>query len=440
MEKPIVAVVGRPNVGKSTFFNKIAGRKISIVENKPGVTRDRLYADVEWQSYRFTVIDTGGLELKSDDEMWSHIARQAEVAIETAQVIVFMCDAKSGITASDYDVAAKLRHSRKPVILAVNKLDVYDPVKLSEFYALGLGEPVGISAEQSQGLGDLLDEICSHFDKATEDDAGEDSVKIAIVGKPNAGKSSLTNKLLGFERTIVSDIAGTTRDSIDTPVEFGGKKYTIIDTAGIRKKRSVEENVEYYSVIRAFASVRRADVVLCVIDAEQGITEQDVKICGYAHEQGKPTLIIMNKWDLVEKDTHTVNKFNDRLKADLAFMSYFKALYVSAKTGQRVEKIFSLVNEVLEHSRFRVTTGTLNDLISDTIRTQEPPSKNGKRLKIFYCVQDGICPPTFVFFVNDDELMHFSYKRFLENSLRKAFDFSGTPIRLIVRKREKEDK
>ena len=438
MAKPIVAVVGRPNVGKSTFFNKVAGRKISIVQDCPGITRDRIYADASWLDYNFTIIDTGGLELKSDDEMWSHIKKQAEVAIETAQVIIFMCDAKSGITASDYDVADKLRHSRKPVVLAVNKLDRYDPVKLSEFYSLGLGEPFGISAEQSQGLGDLLDEVCSYFDKE-EAVPDENDIKIAIVGKPNAGKSSLANRLLGFERTIVSDVAGTTRDSVDTTIERDGKRYTLIDTAGIRRKRSVEEDVEYYSVIRAFASIRRADVVLCVIDAEQGITEQDVKICGYAHEQGKPTLIIMNKWDLIEKDTHTINKFNDKLKADLAFMSYFKSLYISAKTGQRTEKIFGLIDEVLEHARFRVTTGTLNDIVSDCIRTQEPPSKNGRRLKIYYTVQDGVCPPTFIFFVNDEELMHFSYKRFLENSLRDAFDFSGTPIRLFVRKREKEE-
>lgn len=438
MAKPIVAVVGRPNVGKSTFFNKIAGRKISIVENRPGITRDRVYADVEWLDNRFTLIDTGGLELKSEDEMWSHIRRQADVAIETADVIIFMVDSKSGLTASDYDVADMLRHSRKPIVLAVNKLDNYDPVKLSEFYSLGLGEPFGISAEQSQGLGDLLDEVCGHF-KESGGAEEDDSVKIAIVGKPNAGKSSLTNRLLGFERTIVSDIAGTTRDAIDTPVEYNGKKYTVIDTAGIRRKRSVEENVEYYSVVRALASVRRADVVLCVIDAEQGVTEQDVKICGYAHEQGKPTVIIMNKWDLIEKDTNTINKFNDKLKADLAFMDYFKSLYVSAKTGKRTEKIFALVDEVLEHARFRVTTGTLNDLVSDCVRTTEPPTKNGRRLKIYYCVQDGICPPTFVFFVNDEELMHFSYKRFLENSLRNAFDFSGTPIRLFVRRRDKED-
>jgi len=439
MAKPIVAIVGRPNVGKSTFFNKIAGRKISIVENKPGVTRDRVYADAEWLNHRFTLIDTGGLELKSSDEMWSHIKRQADVAIETADVIIFMCDSRSGLTTSDYDVADMLRHSGKPVVLAVNKLDSYDPSKLYEFYSLGLGEPFGISSEQSQGLGDLLDEVCSMFKNVEEEVEDEDTVKIAIVGKPNAGKSSLTNKLLGFERTIVSDIAGTTRDSIDTPVEYKGKKYTIIDTAGIRRKRSVDEDVEYYSVIRAFASVRRADVVFCVIDAEQGITEQDVKIIGYVHEQGKPSVIIMNKWDLIEKDSNTINKFNNKLKTDLAFMDYFKSVFISAKTGQRTEKLFALADEVLAHSRFRITTGTLNDFVSDCIRTTEPPTKNGRRLKIYYCVQDAVSPPTFIFFVNDEELMHFSYKRFLENNLRRAFDFSGTPIRLFVRKRDKEE-
>lgn len=440
MAKPIVAIVGRPNVGKSTFFNKLAGRKISIVENKPGITRDRIYADSEWLNHKFTLIDTGGLELKSTDEMWYHIKKQADVAIETADVIIFICDAKSGLTTSDYDVADMLRHSRKPVVLAVNKLDNYDPSKLYEFYSLGLGEPFGISAEQSQGIGDLLDEVCTHFEAAENEDEDEENIKIAIVGKPNAGKSSLANKLLGFERTIVSDVAGTTRDAVDTPLEYKGKKYTLIDTAGIRRKRSVDEDIEYYSVIRAFAAVRRADVVLCVVDAEQGLTEQDVKICGYVHEQGKPSIIIMNKWDLIEKDSNTINKFNNKLQTDLAFMDYFKSLYISAKTGQRTEKIFAIVDEVLEHSRFRVTTGTLNDLVSDCIRTTEPPTKNGRRLKIYYCVQDGVCPPTFIFFVNDEQLMHFSYKRFLENSLRKAFDFSGTPIRLFVRKRDKEDK
>ncbi len=439
MAKPIVAIVGRPNVGKSTLFNKIAGKRISIVENRPGITRDRLYADCEWLTKKFILIDTGGLELKSEDEMWSHIKKQADVAIETADVVVFVCDGKAGLTGSDYDVADMLRRSGKNVVLAVNKLDNYSPDLLYDFYCLGLGEPIGISAEQSQGIGDLLDEVCSFFDKEAEADDDVEDVKIAVVGKPNAGKSSLTNKLLGFERTIVSDMAGTTRDSVDTPLCYKGKNYTLIDTAGIRRKRSVEEDVEYYSVIRALASIRRADVVFCVIDASQGITEQDVKICGYAHEQGKPTVIVMNKWDLVEKDTGTINKFNDKLKCDLAFMDYFKSVYISAKTGQRTEKLFPLADEVLEHAKTRITTGTLNDFVADCVRTTEPPTKNGRRLKIYYAVQDGVCPPSFVFFVNDEELMHFSYKRFLENSLRRSFDFSGTPIRLFVRARNKDE-
>ena len=439
MAKPIVAIVGRPNVGKSTLFNKIAGRKISIVENRPGITRDRLYADCEWLTKKFILIDTGGLELKSEDEMWSHIKKQADVAIETADVIVFVCDGKAGLTGSDYDVADMLRRSGKPVVLAVNKLDNYSPDLLYDFYCLGLGEPIGVSAEQSQGIGDLLDEVCALFKSDAENEEEEEDVKIAVVGKPNAGKSSLTNKLLGYERTIVSSVAGTTRDSVDTKLCYNGKNYTLIDTAGIRRKRSVDEDVEYYSVIRALASIRRADVVFCVIDSAAGITEQDVKICGYAHEQGKPTVIVMNKWDLVEKDTNTINKFNEKLKCDLAFMDYFKAVYISAKTGQRTEKLFPLADEVLAHAKTRITTGTLNDFVADCVRTTEPPTTTGRRLKIYYAVQDGVCPPSFVFFVNDEELMHFSYKRFLENSLRRSFDFSGTPIRLFVRSRNKDE-
>ena len=437
MAKPIVAVVGRPNVGKSTFFNKMAGKKISIVQDKPGVTRDRVYADSEWRGKKFSLVDTGGLELKSEDEMWNHIKRQAELAIETADVIVFFLDAKSGLTASDYDVADKLRRSRRPVVLAVNKMDRYEPEKLLEFYELGLGEPHGISAEQSLGIGDLLDDVVSHFD-AAEAEEDPDAVKIAVVGKPNAGKSSLVNKLLGFDRTIVSDIAGTTRDAIDTPFEKNGKKYVLIDTAGIRRKRSVEEDVEYYSVVRALAAVRRADVCVAVIDAEQGLTEQDVKILGYVHEQGKPSVVVMNKWDLIVKDDKTVNKFEEKLKCDLAFMDYYKSVYVSAKTGQRVDKILAAAEESLAHARFRVTTGTLNDLISDSVRMNEPPTANGKRLKILYAVQAEIQPPTFVIFVNDASIMHFSYKRYLENCLRRAFDFSGTPVRLAIREQDRE--
>ncbi len=438
MSKPIVAVVGRPNVGKSTFFNKITGKKISIVENKPGVTRDRIYCDAEWCGKQFTLIDTGGIELKSQDEMWRHIKKQAEIAIDTADVIVFMCDVKGGLTASDEEVASMLRRSNKPIVLAVNKLDNYDESLLFDYYGLGLGEPFGISCEQGKGLGDLLDEVCSHFD-AQDNTEQSEYVKIAIVGKPNAGKSSLTNRLLGYDRTIVSGIAGTTRDSIDTPFELNGKKYMIIDTAGIRKKKAVNEDVEYYSVIRALASIRRADVCLCVIDSVEGLTEQDVKILGYIHEQGKPSVVVMNKWDAIEKDTFTIEKFKKKLDADLAFMDYYKSIFVSAKTGLRAEKIIKIAEEALENARRRLSTGTLNDLIGDAVRATEPPTKNGRRLKIYYSVQDGVEPPTFVMFVNNAELMHFSYKRFIENTLRTAVDFSGTPIRIFVRERS-EDK
>ena len=438
MSKPIVAVVGRPNVGKSTFFNKITGKKISIVENKPGVTRDRIYCDAEWCGKQFTLIDTGGIELKSQDEMWRHIKKQAEIAIDTADVIIFMCDVKGGLTASDEEVASMLRRSNKPIVLAVNKLDNYDESLLFDYYGLGLGEPFGISCEQGKGLGDLLDEVCSHFD-AQDNTEQSEYVKIAIVGKPNAGKSSLTNRLLGYDRTIVSGIAGTTRDSIDTPFELNGKKYMIIDTAGIRKKKAVNEDVEYYSVIRALASIRRADVCLCVIDSVEGLTEQDVKILGYIHEQGKPSVVVMNKWDAIEKDTFTIEKFKKKLDADLAFMDYYKSIFVSAKTGLRAEKIIKIAEEALENARRRLSTGTLNDLIGDAVRATEPPTKNGRRLKIYYSVQDGVEPPTFVMFVNNAELMHFSYKRFIENTLRTAVDFSGTPIRIFVRERS-EDK
>ncbi len=438
MAKPLVAIVGRPNVGKSTFFNKVVGKKISIVENFPGVTRDRLYADAEWCGQYFTLVDTGGLELKSTDEMWRHIQKQAEIAIETADVIILFTDAKTGLNASDEDVAMKLRKSGKPVVLAVNKLDTYVPEKLYEFYNLGLGEPFGISAEHGTGIGDLLDEVVSCFDRVgTKDD--DEYIKLAVVGKPNAGKSSFCNKILGFDRTIVSDIAGTTRDAIDTPFEYDGKKYMIIDTAGIRKKKSVEEDLEYYSVLRAFGAVRRADVCLIMIDATAGITEQDVKICGYVHEQGKPSIIVMNKWDLVEKDTNTINEFNKSLAEELKFMDYFRSIYVSAKTGQRTEKILDLASSILDNANRRISTGQLNDLILDCVRASEPPSINGRRLKINFCTQVAVTPPNFVFFVNDATLMHFSYKRYLENSIRRAYDFSGTPIKLTVREKDEDE-
>lgn len=437
MEKPLVALVGRPNVGKSTFFNKVVGKKISIVENFPGVTRDRLYADAEWCGNAFTLVDTGGLELKSTDQMWKHIQQQAEVAIDTANVIILFTDAKTGLNSSDEDVAMKLRKSGKPVVLAVNKLDNYSPDKLFEFYSLGLGEPFGISAEHGNGIADLLDEVCSYFDASSYEEES-DTIKLAVVGKPNAGKSSLCNKLLGFNRTIVSDIAGTTRDAIDTEFLYKDQNYTIIDTAGIRKKKAVEEDLEYYSVLRALGAIRRADVCIIMIDCSVGITEQDVKICGYVHEQGKPSVIVMNKWDLIEKDTNTINKFNVELNEALKFMDYIESIYVSAKTGLRTDKILDLANKVLQNSKRKVSTGQLNDLILDCVRANEPPSVNGKRLKIMYSTQIGVSPPSFALFVNDSSLMHFSYKRYLENCLRRAYDFSGTPIKLLTRESEDE--
>ncbi len=433
MANPLIAIVGRPNVGKSTFFNKVVGRKISITEDRPGVTRDRLYADSEWRGKVFTIVDTGGIELRSEDTMWTEIKKQADVAIDTAQVIIFFVDGREGLTTSDYDVADMLRRSKKPVILVVNKIDQYSEEKVFEFYSLGLGEPYPVSAEHGTGIGDVLDEAVSWFEKI--DAVEDDSVKIAVVGRPNAGKSSLVNRLLGFERSIVTDIAGTTRDAIDTKFTVNGKNYTIIDTAGIRKKSKVEDDVEYYSVMRAFDAVRRADVCLLVVDSATGITEQDTKIIGYVHEQGKPSVVVMNKWDLIEKDTHTINKFENKLKEDLKFMDYFKSIYISAKTGQRADKIISLIDEVCANSRLRIATGMLNDVISDAIRANEPPSYNGKRLKVYYASQVSVAPPTIVLFVNSGELMHFSYARFLENTLRKSFDFSGTPIKIFTREK-----
>ncbi len=428
---PLIAIVGRPNVGKSTFFNKVIGKKISITEDKPGVTRDRLYADSEWRGKIFSIVDTGGIEMRSEDTMWREIKKQAEVAVETAQVILFFVDGREGLTTSDYDVADMLRRSKKPVILVVNKIDNYSEDKIFEFYSLGLGEPYAVSAEHGTGIGDVLDEAVSWFEKVESKE--DDSIKIAVVGKPNAGKSSLVNRLLGFERSIVTNIAGTTRDAIDTALTYGGKNYTIIDTAGIRKKSKVEDEIEYYSQLRSYDAVRRADVCLLVVDSTEGLTEQDTKIIGFVHEQGKPSLIVMNKWDLVEKDTNTINKFEAKLKEDLKFMDYFKSLYISAKTGQRAEKIFALIDEVYAHSNFRVPTGTLNDLISDTVRANEPPSYNGRRMKVYYSSQVAVAPPTFVLKVNSADLMHFSYERFLENVIRKNFDFSGTPIKIYAR-------
>ena len=438
MSKPLVAIVGRPNVGKSTFFNRIVGQRISIVEDTPGVTRDRLYADAEWCGHSFTLIDTGGLEIKSEDVMWSHIRAQAQIAVETADVIVFMLDGKTGLTHEDYEVAAYLRKSRKPILLVVNKLDNNEQHLLYDFYELGLGEPIGISAGQAKGLGDVLDEIVKLTGKY-ETEEKEEALKIAVVGKPNAGKSSLVNKLLGYDRVIVTDIAGTTRDAIDTRIKIGDKEYILIDTAGIRRKRSVEEDLEQYSVMRSLGAVRRADVCLIVIDSSEELSEQDVKIAGYVHEQGKPSVVVMNKWDVVEKDTYTIEKYNRKLKEELKFMDYFIPTYVSAKTGKRVDNLIKLAERAYENASRRVSTGLLNDVLREAILTNEPPSKNGKRLKIYYVTEVSANPPTFVVFVNDDTLMHFSYRRYLENALRRSFDFEGTPIRLIIRNKNEKD-
>ena len=434
--KPVVAIVGRPNVGKSTFFNKVAGRKISITENRPGVTRDRITVDCEWRAKPFTLIDTGGIELKSDDTMWKEIAAQAKLAVELADVILFFTDGKEGLTSSDYDVADYLRRSKKPVVLVVNKVDDYSPEKLFEFYSLGLGEPYAVSSEHSRGIGDVLDTAVEFFPKGEGEE--DTSLKIAVVGKPNAGKSSLVNKILGQERTIVTPLAGTTRDAVDTRFEQGGKAYTIIDTAGIRRKRSVEDDVEYYSVLRAFDAVRRADVCLLVVDAGEGLTEQDVKIIGYVHEQGKPSVVVMNKWDTIEKDTHTIEKFEAKLRDDLKFMDYFKSVYISAKTGQRVDRILTLAEEAHAHANFRVPTGELNDLLMDAMRVSEPPSYQGRRLKMYFASQVAVRPPLFVLMVNDEKLLHFSYARYLENTIRSAYDFSGTPIRIQVRNNKEQ--
>ena len=439
MNKPIVAIVGRPNVGKSTFFNKVCGRRISIVKDTPGVTRDRIYADAEWCGRVFTLIDTGGIELKSDDVMFRHIRSQAETAIDIADVIVFMTDARDGLVSSDYDVAEILRQSRKPVVLIVNKMDNYKPEDAYDFYQLGLGEPYGISCEQAIGIGDALDAIVRYF-RADGEEEAENCLKIALVGRPNVGKSSLVNRILGSERVIVSDVAGTTRDAVDTPFEINGKKYVIIDTAGMRKKSSIEDDsVEDYSVMRSVWAISRADVVVTVLDATMPVADQDVRIAGYVIEEGKPGIVVVNKWDAVEKDAFTVNKYENEIKKQLAFMDYYVSLYVSAKSGLRVDKIISLAEKVYENASRRISTGTLNDVISDAVAATEPPSKSGRRLKIFYATQPDVCPPKFVFFVNDSSLVHFSYKRYLENSLRRAFDFSGTPIRLVFNNRKEED-
>lgn len=436
-KRPLVAVVGRPNVGKSSFFNKVVRRRLSIVDDMPGVTRDRIYADVDWCGHQFTLIDTGGIELKSEDQMWKHIREQAELAVEISDTILYIVDGKIGVTVDDLEVTSMLRRSNKKIILAVNKIDGPDDSAAYDFYSLGLGQPFAISAELGLGIGDLLDEIVSDFDK-TELIEDDEVLKIAVVGKPNSGKSSLVNKILGYDRTIVSNIAGTTRDAIDTSLEFNGQKLLLIDTAGIRRKTKVTEDVEYYSVLRSLAAIKRADVVLVVIDVEEMLSDQDIKICGMVHDEGKPSVLVMNKWDLIEKDTNTAHAFTSKVKLQLKYMDYFKPTYISALTGKRVNSVLKLALEVHQNASRHIATGLLNEIIGNAILSNEPPLKSGRKLKIYYAVQGGVCPPTFVFFVNDPELMHFSYQRYLENQIRNAFNFEGTPIKIVVRAKEEK--
>ena len=442
MAKPVVAVVGRPNVGKSTLFNKLIGQRLSIVENTPGVTRDRIYAECEWLGHSFMLVDTGGIEPQSDDVILSQMRRQAEVAIERASVIILVVDVRDGVTATDHDVAQMLLKSGKPVILCVNKCDgVGDvPAEFYEFYNLGLGDPIAVSSVHGHGTGDLLDEVLRYLPPEDEDDEEDDVIRVAVIGKPNVGKYSLINRMAGEERVIVSDIAGTTRDAVDTRVENEYGKFLFIDTAGIRRKSKVLDNIERYSVLRAFMAVDRADVAVIVIDATVGFTEQDSKVAGYAHEQGKACIVAVNKWDAVENKTDkTMKEFTDKLEKDFSFMSYVPFLFISAMTGQRVNKLYELIHVVAERNAFRATTGQLNDLLSVAVARVEPPSDKGKRLKIYYMTQASTKPPTFVAFVNRKDLFHFSYQRYLENQIRNTFNLEGTPIRFIVRERDRND-
>ena len=443
MAKPLVAIVGRPNVGKSTFFNKISGKRISIVEDIPGVTRDRITADAEWLGHEFTLIDTGGIDPKSDDELLSQMREQAETAIELADVICFFADARDGLTEDDKDIANLLRKAKKPVLLVVNKVDYLGlNDNLYEFYELGLGDPIGISSVNMLGFGDLLDQIISLLPDEIESGEPETQpIQLAIVGRPNVGKSSLTNMLLGVKRTMVSDIAGTTRDAVDSLyTDSEGIVFNIIDTAGIRRKRAIEdESLERYSVLRSIAAIRRCDVALLLIDANNGVTEQDTKIAGLIQDEGKAAIVIVNKWDMLEKETGTYEKYKKRILEDLKFMTYAPILFISAKTGQRVDTVLSKVKEVYEIAGKRITTGVLNDIINDAVNDLQPPLQGGKRLKIYYATQSGIRPPSFVLFVNEEKLMQFSYQRYLENYFRKSFDFTGTPIRFILREKKKED-
>lgn len=439
--KPIVAIVGRPNVGKSTLINKIARKRIAIVEDLPGVTRDRLYVDAEWLGREFILVDTGGLEPDTQDPLLQEMMKQSRLAMEEADVILFLVDGRDGLQPSDEDVSQILRSSKKPVILAVNKVDSQkQEASVYEFYSLGLGDPISISAANMLNFGDLLDEISAHFPSEEEMEEDPDTVKIAVIGRPNVGKSSLVNALLGKERMIVSDIAGTTRDAVDSPFEFNGQKFTLIDTAGLRRKSKVDDGVERYSVIRTLRAVDRADAVLMVIDAETGVTEQDKRIAGYAHEGGKACIILVNKWDLIEKDNRTVNEYTRTLRHELIFLTYAPILFISAVTKQRLSKIPELVRHVVDQNQMRVPTGTLNQLVQDAIAVTPPPSVRGKRLKIYYATQVAVKPPTFVFFVNDPEIFHFSYMRYLENIFRETFGFEGTPIRLTARGRKDSDR
>ena len=441
MSKPVVAIVGRPNVGKSTLFNALAGEQISIVKDTPGVTRDRIYADVTWLNYNFTLIDTGGIEPESKDIILSQMREQAEIAIASADVIIFMVDVRQGLVDSDSKVANMLRRSGKPVVLVVNKVDSFQKMMTDvyEFYNLGIGDPVPVSSVGKLGIGDMLDEVVKHFPESAAEDEEDERPRIAIVGKPNVGKSSIINKIVGESRVIVSDIAGTTRDAIDTDITYNGNEYVFIDTAGLRRKNKIKEELERYSIIRTVTAVERADVVLVVVDATEGVTEQDAKIAGIAHERGKGIIVVVNKWDAIEKNDKTIYEHTNRIKDILSFMPYAEILFISAKTGQRVGKIFDTIDMVIENQNLRIQTGVLNEILSEAVAMQQPPSDKGKRLKIFYMTQVSVKPPTFVIFVNNKELMHFSYTRYLENKIRDTFGFRGTALRFIIRERgEKE--
>lgn len=438
MSKPIVAIVGRPNVGKSTLFNVLAGEQISIVKDTPGVTRDRIYADVTWLDHYFTLIDTGGIEPESSDVLLKFMREQAEIAIETADVILFLVDVRQGLVDADYKVADMLRRSHKPIVLVVNKVDSFEKFMpdVYEFYNLGLGDPQPISASSRLGLGDMLDEVIKYFGDNSKDEAEDERPRIAIIGKPNAGKSSIINRLLGEERVIVSDIAGTTRDAIDTEVVRNGNRYVFIDTAGLRRKSKIKEDLERYSIIRTVSAVERCNVAVLVIDAVEGVTEQDAKIAGIAHERGKGLIIAVNKWDLVEKNDKTIYRYTEDIRDVLSFAPYAEMIFISAQTGQRLPKLFDMIDAVIENHSLRIATGVLNEIVSEAVAMQQPPSDKGKRLKIYYVTQVSVKPPTFVIFVNDKELMHFSYTRYLENRIRDTFGFRGTPLKFIIRERK----